>query len=140
MQMSSWQKMLSNILLTDPVFLIRRKKFNLYVLLKATILSSIMLVQFETPCCYNLIWLFLYKAEVPSPVEAFQLRNEYIIIVVYLISGLSIIIGGFLQNQSGFSYQPVLQNLWNPRPILNVLILCPHFIASSDCMHGSKLH
>lgn len=102
MQMSSWQKTLSNILLTDPVFLIRRKKFNLYVLLKATILSSIMLVQFETPCCYNLIWLFSYKAEVPSPVEAFQLRNEYIIIVVYLISGLSIIIGGFLQNQSGF--------------------------------------
>lgn len=101
--MSSWQKTLSNILPTDPVFLIRRKKFNLYILLKATILSSIMLVQFETPCCYNLIWLFSYKAEVPSPVEAFQLRNEYIIIVVYLISGLSIIIGGFLQNQSGFS-------------------------------------
>lgn len=83
---------------------------------------------------------FSYKAEVPSPVEAFQLRNEYIIIVVYLISGLSIIIGGFLQNQSGFSEQPVLQNLSNPRPILNVLILCPHFIASSDCMYDFKLH
>lgn len=84
MQMSSRQKTLFNILPTDPVFLIRRKIFNLYILLKATILSSIMLVQFETPCCYNLIWLFSYKAEVPSPVEAFQLRNEYIIIVVYL--------------------------------------------------------